>query len=64
MRTWQLTTRYAGVPDLQILLYPYERQAYRFAIDWFVEDPELEFLELIDESGHADTLTLRRAKCT
>ena len=60
MRTWTVTTTYQGVTDLQVMQWAWQRQAYRYAIDWFTEDDALEAITVIDDSGHADTLTLTR----
>lgn len=60
MRTWTITTTYQGKQDLAVMEWPWQRQAYRFVIDWFTDDPELQRIELVDDSGRADRLVLAR----
>lgn len=59
-REWEIRTRYDGQPGFDVAHWPYQRQAYRFVIDWFCDDPLLDSVELVDGAGHADTLTLSR----
>ena len=59
-RTWTIRTTYDGITDLAVMVWPWQRQAYRFAIDWFTDDPTLERIELVDDTGHADPLILAR----
>ncbi|MCP4897318.1 MAG: hypothetical protein GY906_10140 [bacterium] len=60
MRSWTVTTRYEGQTELQVMLFPWQRMAYGFAIDWFTDDEGLEMIEVVDDRGYADTLTLNR----
>lgn len=60
MRQWNIETKYQGQKELQVMLWPYQRQAYRFAIDWFVADEQLEAITVTDCRGWANTLTLVR----
>ena len=60
MRSWTIITRYSDQIELQVMVWPWQRQAYRFAIDWFTEDETLRMIRVEDDRGHADTLTLNR----
>ena len=60
MRTWSITATRNGHTKLDVLTWPYKRQAYRFVIDWFTEDPTLTRIRLVDDTGRAEPLTLSR----
>jgi len=59
-RTWTLVTTYDEQSELQVLYFKWQRQAYRFALDWWGDDELLTALVLSDDNGHADTLRLQR----
>jgi len=59
-RTWTVISTYNGETDLQVMVWRWQRQAYRFVIDWFVDDEQLDTVSVVDDSGHADSLTLTR----
>ncbi len=60
-RSWEIRTRHRnGNRDFNVICWPYQRQAYRFVIDWFVEDPDLVSIDIRDESGYAEGLHLER----
>lgn len=59
-RLWEIRTRYNGRNGFDVAAFRWQRQAYRFAIDWFTDDPALEQISIQDEAGRAEPLTLKR----
>jgi hypothetical protein len=59
-RTWQIrvtfTRTYPHPPaqDYHELTFADHREAYRFALDWFTEDPTVHRLTVVDSAGRRD----------
>jgi hypothetical protein len=60
MRTWTVRTIARSGSDYMELTFPTSRPAYRFAIDWFLDDPTLLRIELTDSAGRAEPLVMDR----
>lgn len=60
MRTWTVRTIAKTGADHMELVFPTQRPAYQFALDWFFTDPSLLRIELVDGAGRADPLILDR----
>jgi len=59
-RTWSVRTIARGGGEYMELEFPYQRQAYVFALDWFFDDPALLRIELFDGAGRAEPIILDR----
>jgi hypothetical protein len=60
MRTWSVRTIARHGADYMELDFPTQRPAYNFALDWFLDDPTLLRIELVDGAGRAEPLILDR----
>jgi hypothetical protein len=62
MRIWEVRTIAKTGADYMELDFPTSRPAYRFAIDWMLDDPNLLRIELTDTAGRAEALVLDRRR--
>ena len=59
-RTWTVRTISKTGTDYHELVFPRQKDAYDFALDWFFDDPALLRIALEDGAGRADPLILDR----
>lgn len=59
-RIWTVRTIAKSGADYMEVAFPTSRPAYRFAVDWFLDDPSLLRIELTDLAGRADPLVMDR----
>lgn len=61
--TWGYRIHFRSRPhDYHELVWPDHRDAYRFAVDWFTDDPDVWKVEVRDMCGRRDPFVLHEQR--